>query len=83
MAAREVLNVFETDLVVNCAGGVPDLYDLDLDARKVTRSEHEIAVNDFMQSIGIPLIYAVGDPCGGGLSWLQSATWRQRLQLTS
>jgi glutathione reductase (NADPH) len=56
----------EADLVVNCAGRVPDLDDLDLEAGKVTRSEHGIAVNSFLQSIGNPRVYAIGDACGAG-----------------
>jgi len=57
---------FETDLVVNCVGRVPDLDDLNLDAGKVTRAEHGIAVNNFLQSIGNPRVYAIGDACGAG-----------------
>jgi glutathione reductase (NADPH) len=56
----------EADLVVNCAGRVPDLDDLNLEAGIVSRSEHGIAVNDFLQSIGNPRVYAIGDACGAG-----------------
>jgi len=56
----------EADLVVNCAGRVPDLDDLNLDAGKVTRSEHGIAVNGYLQSVGNPRVYAIGDSSGAG-----------------
>lgn len=54
------------DLVVNCAGRVVDLDDLDLQAGGVSRSPHGVAVNEFLQSIGNPRVYAIGDACGAG-----------------
>ena len=56
----------EADLVVNCAGRVPDLDDLDLQAGGVNRSPHGVAVNEFLQSIGNPRVYAIGDACAAG-----------------
>jgi glutathione reductase (NADPH) len=56
----------EADLVVNCSGRVPDLDDLELEAGKVTHSEHGISVNDFLQNSGNPRVYAIGDACDGG-----------------
>ena len=56
----------EADLVVNCAGRVPDLDDLDLEAGKVTRSQRGIAVNGYLQNAGNPRVYAIGDACGAG-----------------
>ena len=56
----------EADLVVNCAGRVPDLDDLDLEAGGVTRSPHGVAVNEFLQSVGNPRVYAIGDACAAG-----------------
>lgn len=58
--------LIEADLVVNCAGRVPDLDDLDLEAGKVTRSQQGIVVNSFLQNIGNPRVYAIGDACGAG-----------------
>ena len=56
----------EADLVVNCAGRVPDLDDLNVEAGKVTRSEHGITVNDYLQSISNHRVYAIGDACAAG-----------------
>jgi glutathione reductase (NADPH) len=64
--SAECTQRIEADLVVNCAGRVPDVDDLDLDAGKVIRSQHGIAVNEFLQSVGNPRVYAIGDACGGG-----------------
>jgi glutathione reductase (NADPH) len=56
----------EADLVVNCAGRVPDLDDLDLEAGGINRSPHGVVVNEFLQSIGNPRVYAIGDACDAG-----------------
>jgi glutathione reductase (NADPH) len=56
----------EADLVVNCAGRVPDLDDLDLQAGGVNRSAQGVAVNGFLQSVGNPRVYAIGDACDAG-----------------
>jgi glutathione reductase (NADPH) len=56
----------EADLVVNCAGRVPDLDDLDVKAGGVNRTPHGIDVNEFLQSVGNPRVYAIGDACGTG-----------------
>jgi glutathione reductase (NADPH) len=56
----------EADLVVNCAGRVPDLDDLDLEAGGIDRSPDGVAVNEFLQSIGNPRVYAIGDACDAG-----------------
>jgi glutathione reductase (NADPH) len=56
----------EADLVVNCVGRAPDLDDLNLEAGKVDRSEHGVAVNGFLQSLSNPRVYAIGDACDAG-----------------
>jgi glutathione reductase (NADPH) len=58
--------LIKADLVVNCAGRVPDLDDLDLEAGKVKRSKRGIDVNRFLQNKGNPRVYAIGDACGAG-----------------
>ncbi len=58
--------VVEADLVVNCAGRVADLDELDLDSGGIPRSKLGIAVNEFLQSIGNTRVYAIGDACGAG-----------------
>jgi glutathione reductase (NADPH) len=61
-SARDI----EADLVVNCAGRLPNLDDLDLEAGKVRRSEGGIAVNGYLQSMSNPRVYATGDTDDAG-----------------
>jgi glutathione reductase (NADPH) len=56
----------EAELVVNCSGRVPDLDDLDPEAGVVTRSPRGVVVNEFLQSLGNPRVYAIGDACDAG-----------------
>ncbi|MRR53342.1 MAG: NAD(P)/FAD-dependent oxidoreductase [Deltaproteobacteria bacterium] len=56
----------EADLVVNSAGRLPDLDDLDVKAGGVNRTAHGIAVNEFLQSVNNPRVYAIGDVCDSG-----------------
>ncbi|MBU1247887.1 MAG: FAD-dependent oxidoreductase, partial [Proteobacteria bacterium] len=48
-------------MAVNCTGRIPDLDGLDLNAGTVAHSRHGIEVNDFLQSITNPAVYAAGD----------------------
>ena len=56
----------ESDLVVHAAGRVPDLDDLDLDAAGITHDKSGIAVNEYLQSVSNPAVYAAGDAVSGG-----------------
>ncbi|HEY3162212.1 MAG TPA: NAD(P)/FAD-dependent oxidoreductase [Vicinamibacterales bacterium] len=53
--------VVEADLVVHGAGRVPDLQELDLDAGGVKYSRDGITVNEYLQSVSNPKVYAAGD----------------------
>jgi glutathione reductase (NADPH) len=53
--------VFEADLVVHGAGRVPEIDDLDLAAAGVQAEERGVRVNDYLQSISNPAVYAAGD----------------------
>jgi glutathione reductase (NADPH) len=57
---------FETDLAVHGAGRVPDLDDLDLDAAGVKREKRGVSVNQFLQSVSNPAVYAGGDAAASG-----------------
>lgn len=57
---------FEADLVVHGAGRVPDLDDLDLDAAGVKRERRGVTVNEYLQSVSNPAVYAAGDAAAGG-----------------
>lgn len=57
---------FEADLVVHGAGRVPEIADLDLDAAGVAWDRHGVAVNDYLQSVSNPSVYAAGDAAATG-----------------
>lgn len=49
------------DLVVHGAGRVPNLDDLDLEQGQVQYGESGVKVNEFLQSVSNPAVYAAGD----------------------
>jgi glutathione reductase (NADPH) len=57
---------FEADLAVHGAGRIPEIDDLDLDAAGVTREKRGISVNEFLQSVSNPAVYAGGDAAASG-----------------
>ena len=56
----------EADLMIHAAGRVPDIDDLDLDAAGITHDKSGIAVNEYLQSVSNPAVYAAGDAVSGG-----------------
>lgn len=54
------------DLVVHAAGRKPDLGDLDLEAANVATEHGKLKLNEFLQSVSNPHIYAAGDAAGCG-----------------
>jgi glutathione reductase (NADPH) len=50
-----------TDMVVHGAGRVPDIDDLGCEDAGIKRGKMGIAVNEFLQSISNPAVYAAGD----------------------
>lgn len=52
---------FASALIVNGAGRVPDIKELDLEKAGVDYSDQGITVNEFLQSTSNPNIYAAGD----------------------
>ena len=58
--------VFEADLVVHGAGRVPDLEELNLEAAGVRRSAAGVVVNEYLQSVSNPMVYAAGDCADSG-----------------
>lgn len=57
---------FETDLAVHAAGRAPDIDDLDLDVAGVKRDKRGVVVNDHLQSVSNPAVYAGGDAAANG-----------------
>jgi glutathione reductase (NADPH) len=57
---------FEADLVVHGAGRAPDIDDMDLDAAGVRRDKRGVIVNEFLQSVSNPAVYAGGDAAASG-----------------
>jgi glutathione reductase (NADPH) len=52
---------FTCDLAVHAAGRVPDIDDLDLERAHVESEKRGIKVNEYLQSVSNPAIYAGGD----------------------
>ena len=63
---RGSARTFETDLAVHGAGRVPELDALDLDAAGVKREKRGVTVNQFLQSVSNPAVYAGGDAAASG-----------------
>jgi glutathione reductase (NADPH) len=58
---------FETDLAVHAAGRVPDVDDLGLDVAGVKRDQRGgVVVNEYLQSVSNPDVYAGGDAAANG-----------------
>ena len=53
--------VYETDLIIEGTGRVPNLSVLEGGYGKVESSLHGVIVNEFLQSVSNPRVYAVGD----------------------
>jgi glutathione reductase (NADPH) len=60
-SARGAQEIFDAELVVHGAGRVPDIDDLNLAAAGVETDECGVRVNDYLQSISNPAVYAAGD----------------------
>ena len=54
------------DLVVHAAGRVPDVEALDLAAAGVALEGGRLMLNEFLQSVSNPKVYAAGDAAGSG-----------------
>jgi len=65
-AASGEQRTFETDMVVHAAGRVPEIDDLNLDAAGVNWNKEGVAVNEFLQSVSNPAVYAAGDAAASG-----------------
>ena len=66
MQAPEGQSVVTADLVVHTAGRVPDIDDLNLSAANIATEGGRLRLNDFLQSVTNPLVYAAGDAAAKG-----------------
>lgn len=64
VAGRE--KVFATDFAVHGAGRVPDIADLNLAAAGVEAEPRGIKVDEYLQSVSNPAVYAAGDAVASG-----------------
>ena len=65
-SASGEMRTFQTDMVVHSAGRVPEISDLNLEAAGIEWEKRGVRVNDFLQSVSIPAVYAVGDAAASG-----------------
>jgi glutathione reductase (NADPH) len=74
----------EADMVVHGAGRVPEIDDLNLDAAGVKWDQQGVAVNEYLQSVSNPAVYAAGDAAASGAPRLTPvATYHRRIAATN
>lgn len=59
--------VLDADLVIHGAGRVPEIDELNLAAATVQAEERGVLVNEYLQSVSNPAVYAAGDSAATGL----------------
>ena len=57
---------FPAEMVVHAAGRVPEINGLNLDAAGIAWEKRGVRVNEFLQSVSIPAVYAAGDAAASG-----------------
>ncbi len=57
---------FDADMVVHAAGRVPEIDDMKLDTAGVAWDNQGVKVNEFLQSVSNPSVYAAGDAAASG-----------------
>jgi glutathione reductase (NADPH) len=69
----------EADMVVHGAGRVPDLDDLQLETVGVEAGKQGVKVNEFLQSVSNPRVYAAGDAAASGAPLTPVAGYHGRI----
>ncbi|MEW5772956.1 MAG: NAD(P)/FAD-dependent oxidoreductase [Thermodesulfobacteriota bacterium] len=64
---------YPADLAVHAAGRIPDIRDMNLQAADVEASIRGVHVNEFMQSVSNPRVYAAGDCAATPLAFTPAA----------
>jgi len=57
---------FKADIVVHSAGRTPDIDDMNLEKAGIEYGERGIRVNEYLQSVSNPRVYAAGDAADSG-----------------
>jgi glutathione reductase (NADPH) len=65
-SGSDLERTFEADMVVHAAGRVPEIEDMNLDAAGVAWDRGGVKVNEFLQSVSNPAVYAAGDAAASG-----------------
>ncbi len=65
-AEHKLTKTLEADMVVHGAGRVPNIDDLDLKAGGIEHTSRGIKVNEYLQSVSNPIVYAAGDVTSSG-----------------
>ncbi len=65
-SSAEAHRVFQADMVVHGAGRVPEIDDMGLPAAGVEWDERGVKVNEYLQSVSNPAVYAAGDAAASG-----------------
>jgi glutathione reductase (NADPH) len=66
-------HTFEADMAVHAAGRTPEIDDMNLDAAGVAWDGQGVKVNEFLQSVSNPVVYAAGDAAASGAPRLTPA----------
>jgi glutathione reductase (NADPH) len=70
---------FQTEIVVHAAGRVPEINDMNLDAAGIEWDKRGVRVNEFLQSVSNPAVYAAGDAASGGLPLAPVASYEGQI----
>lgn len=65
-SSAEHKRAFEAEMVVHGAGRVPEIDDLGLEVAGVEWDERGVKVNEYLQSVSNPAVYAAGDAAATG-----------------
>lgn len=70
---------FRSDLVVHAAGRTPEIDDLDLRTGQVEHTRRGVVVNEYLQSVSNPRVYAAGDAAASGAPLTPVAGYEGRM----
>lgn len=72
-------HTLKTQLAVHAAGRVADVAELALDKANVTVGEKGVTVNEYLQSVSNPAVYACGDAADRGMPLTPLASYEGRI----